>query len=110
MKRGYPPPWACAVLLALLLLWRMLGAPLTAEQFSHLETPFWQARALLPLRVARILTLWFPTDSAEPETLPQEAMTQEERALMAMSDIDGGLIGGASLKAEDFSKVVHFNN
>ena len=29
-------------------------------------------------------------------------------ALMAMPDIDGGLIGGASLKAEDFSKVVHF--
>jgi len=26
--------------------------------------------------------------------------------LMAMSDIDGGLIGGASLKADDFSKVV----
>ncbi len=30
--------------------------------------------------------------------------------LMAMSDIDGGLIGGASLKAEDFSKVIHFND
>ncbi len=29
--------------------------------------------------------------------------------LMAMSDIDGGLIGGASLKAEDFSKVVKYN-
>ncbi len=29
--------------------------------------------------------------------------------LMAMPDIDGGLIGGASLKAEDFSKVVHFD-
>jgi len=28
--------------------------------------------------------------------------------LMAMSDIDGGLIGGASLNAEDFSKVVNF--
>lgn len=28
--------------------------------------------------------------------------------LMAMSEIDGGLIGGASLKAEDFSKVVNF--
>lgn len=28
--------------------------------------------------------------------------------LMAMSDIDGGLIGGASLRAEDFSKVVNF--
>ncbi|MCL2672255.1 MAG: triose-phosphate isomerase [Clostridiales bacterium] len=29
-------------------------------------------------------------------------------ALMAMPEIDGGLIGGASLKAEDFSKVVNF--
>jgi triosephosphate isomerase len=28
--------------------------------------------------------------------------------LMAMPDIDGGLIGGASLKAEDFSKVVNY--
>ena len=28
--------------------------------------------------------------------------------LMAMPEIDGGLIGGASLKAEDFSKVVNF--
>ena len=28
--------------------------------------------------------------------------------LMAMPEIDGGLIGGASLKADDFSKVVHF--
>lgn len=28
--------------------------------------------------------------------------------LMAMPEIDGGLIGGASLKADDFSKVVNF--
>jgi len=28
--------------------------------------------------------------------------------LFAKPDIDGGLIGGASLKSEDFSKVVHF--
>lgn len=28
--------------------------------------------------------------------------------LMAMDEIDGGLIGGASLKAEDFSKVVNY--
>jgi len=27
---------------------------------------------------------------------------------MAMSDIDGALVGGASLKAEDFSKIVKF--
>lgn len=29
--------------------------------------------------------------------------------LMAMSEIDGGLIGGASLKAPDFSAIVHFD-
>ncbi len=28
--------------------------------------------------------------------------------LMAMPEIDGGLIGGASLKSEDFSKVVNY--
>ena len=28
--------------------------------------------------------------------------------LMAKSEIDGGLIGGASLKADDFSKVVNY--
>lgn len=31
------------------------------------------------------------------------------RELMAMPEIDGGLIGGASLKAEDFSSIVHFD-
>ena len=28
--------------------------------------------------------------------------------LMSMPDIDGGLIGGASLKAEDFAAVVNY--
>lgn len=27
---------------------------------------------------------------------------------MAMSDIDGALVGGASLVADDFSKIVNF--
>lgn len=31
------------------------------------------------------------------------------KELMEMDDIDGGLIGGASLKAEDFCKVINFN-
>ena len=31
------------------------------------------------------------------------------KGLIAQPEIDGGLIGGASLKAEDFSKVVHFD-
>jgi triosephosphate isomerase len=30
--------------------------------------------------------------------------------LMTMPDIDGGLIGGASLDPDSFSKIVHFNN
>ena len=29
--------------------------------------------------------------------------------LFAEADIDGGLVGGASLKAEDFSKIVNYN-
>jgi len=29
-------------------------------------------------------------------------------ALMAQPDVDGGLVGGASLKAADFSRIVHF--
>lgn len=31
------------------------------------------------------------------------------KELMAMEEIDGGLIGGASLKAPDFSAIVHFD-
>ena len=30
------------------------------------------------------------------------------KELFEMSDIDGGLVGGASLKAEEFSKIVEF--
>jgi triosephosphate isomerase len=30
------------------------------------------------------------------------------KGLMAMPDIDGALVGGASLKAEDFSQLVNF--
>ena len=31
------------------------------------------------------------------------------KELFSMSDIDGGLVGGASLKVEDFSKIVNYN-
>ena len=31
------------------------------------------------------------------------------KELFSMSDIDGGLVGGASLKAEEFSKIVNYN-
>lgn len=32
------------------------------------------------------------------------------KELFEMSDIDGGLVGGASLKADEFSKIVNFEN
>ena len=32
--------------------------------------------------------------------------TQNARELLAQSDVDGGLIGGASLKTESFSKLI----
>ncbi|MCI8272975.1 MAG: triose-phosphate isomerase [Clostridia bacterium] len=32
------------------------------------------------------------------------------KSLFEMSDIDGGLVGGASLNAEEFSKIVQFDN
>ncbi|MEA2081349.1 MAG: triose-phosphate isomerase [Elusimicrobiota bacterium] len=32
------------------------------------------------------------------------------KGLLSCADIDGGLIGGASLKAEDFLKLVHFDD
>ena len=31
------------------------------------------------------------------------------KELLEMSDIDGGLIGGASLKADDFASIVNYN-
>ena len=31
------------------------------------------------------------------------------KELMAMAEIDGGLIGGASLKANDFATIVNFD-
>ena len=34
---------------------------------------------------------------------------EQAKELLEMSDIDGGLIGGASLKADTFAKIVNYN-
>ena len=60
MKREYPPVWLGAALLLLAVLWRMLGAPVSAVEWGDVKTPLWQARVLLPSRVGRMLTLWLP--------------------------------------------------
>ena len=36
--------------------------------------------------------------------------SQNAKELFTTSDIDGGLVGGASLKVEEFSKIVNYNN
>ena len=41
--------------------------------------------------------------------MKQTYQPQNAKELMAMPQIDGGLIGGASLKALDFSQVVKYN-
>ncbi|MDD3921625.1 MAG: triose-phosphate isomerase [Eubacteriales bacterium] len=52
----------------------------------------------------------YGTDVAEKVRIQYGGSMNPKNAseLMAMPEIDGGLIGGAALKADDFSKVVHF--
>ena len=82
MRHGYPPVWLSAALLALALMWRMVGAPLTATQFEDMQTPLWQARVLLPTRVGRILRLWMPgAQEAQAQTIREEALGEEGQVL-----------------------------
>ena len=82
MRHGYPPVWLSAALLALALMWRMVGAPLTGPQLEDMQTPLWQARVLLPTRVARIFSLWLPgSQEAQAQTIREEAMGVEGQAL-----------------------------
>ena len=39
---------------------------------------------------------------------PAPRAAADYREVLAMPEIDGGLTGGASLKAEDFSGIIHF--
>ena len=82
MRRGYPPVWLSVLLLTLALLWRMVGAPLSAEQFREVQTPLWQARVLLPSRMARMLRLWLPGgEKAAPQTIREDGMDADAAAL-----------------------------
>lgn len=82
MKRGYLPLRLAALLLALSLVWRMLGAPVTAADWRGLDVPFWQARTLLPSRLGRVLGLWF-LPPGEAAAGSEEAAQQESIALLA---------------------------
>ena len=46
----------------------------------------------------------------ETSNLIATVKPENAKELFEMSDIDGGLIGGASLKAKEFSQIVNYDN
>lgn len=88
MKREYPPVWLGVALLALAIMWRMLGAPVSGAEWADVKTPLWQARVLLPSRVGRILTLWLPgqTDQGTDSLLEGEDPDGRQLVRQSMED------------------------
>lgn len=84
MKRKNPPVGLCALLLVLALCWRMIGAPVTAEQFGEMQFSIRQARTQLPVRLARIWRLWMPVSKGE------EMQTMSEKASKAEPMVENG--------------------
>jgi triosephosphate isomerase len=58
--------------------------------------------------IRRLLSLQFDKDTAEGINILYGGSVKPENSgeLLAMPDIDGGLVGGASLKADSFEKIV----
>ncbi len=88
MRRGCLVQLLCLALLVLTLLWRMLGAPISGQDWKNLGTPFWQARVLLPTRMARMAMLWpflSPIKSQAAPTLLQESLDPEAALLSRLT-------------------------
>lgn len=81
---AYEPVWAIGT-----------GKTATPEQAQEVHAFI---RGLLPKSVAQDIRILYG-GSVKPDN------TKE---LMSKPDIDGGLVGGASLKAEDFAKIVKY--
>lgn len=97
MRRGYPPVWLSALLLTLALLWRMVGAPLSAEQLQEVQTPLWQARVLLPSRMARVLRLWLPGEKQNPpQSIREDGMDADAAAMERLTDGGEALISACT--------------
>ena len=95
----------CAAVLAAALIWRIMGAPLTRQDFVDLKIPMWQARILLPQRLGRVIALWIAVPAqpaaAEAEQETEKAdrqnvmvyLTQEDRlAQMTMAEYVQGVL------------------
>ncbi len=88
MKRTGGSVKICALILAAALVWRMLGAPLTAQDFANLQTPMWQARILLPQRLERVLGLWLGHGGRETAQSMQQdtGETDQESVLVYLTE------------------------
>jgi triosephosphate isomerase len=85
---AYEPVWAIGT-----------GRTATPEQAQEVQAMIRkQVASLYNSRVAGMLRIQYG-GSVKPDNI---------RALMAMPDIDGALVGGASLTADSFSRIVHF--
>jgi len=87
---AYEPVWAIGT-----------GVTATAEQAGEVCTEIRAViRGLYGARIARSITIQYGG-----------SMNAKNAAeLLAQADIDGGLIGGASLKPEEFAKIIHAAN
>lgn len=81
---AYEPVWAIGT-----------GKTASKEQAQEVHAFI---RSLLPKEAAQDIRILYG-GSVKPDNIKE---------LMAQPDIDGGLIGGAALKADDFAKIVNF--
>ena len=83
---AYEPVWAIGT-----------GKTATAEQANEVCA-----------QIREVLTGLYDAETAKSVTIQYGGSMNAGNAaeLLAMSDVDGGLIGGASLKAEDFATIV----
>ena len=60
--------------------------------------------------IRSVIAEMYDADTAEAVTIQYGGSMKPANAsdLMAMEDIDGGLIGGASLKTQDFNQIIEF--
>lgn len=76
MKKSFLPAWVCGLLLFLSLVWRTMGAPVTAEHFLGLRTEMWQSGILLPQRISRVLVQWFFHEFTVDETMDHKIIQE----------------------------------
>ena len=106
MNKRNPPLWLTTVLLIVALVWRMVGAPLQADEWLNLKIPLRQAGVQLPFRISRILTFWFAdkvkqedkagekSEKADPQAQPVWlSVYQTEEGTLTRMSLSGYVCG-----------------